>query len=184
LSEAQYNQTQERALDAIRALKNDHERVAVLETVAPHLLGPHLAEAFIVARQLKYDAFRAKALAALAPRLNGRARATVLDEALVAVRATGDEGLDLPNEALEAMAPHLRGAQLKTALAAAREIPNEGGARALCALAQQLSGKSKMAVLNEMLAQSTLLPNEYSRAYALTKLAPHLGYATKPRRPC
>ena len=156
-----------------------------------------------MARAIKDEGDRVRALAALAPQLSGEAKTAVLDEALAAARAMHEWGRaralaalapqlsgtqlgeafaaaraikdeDNRAQALEALAPQLSGTQPEEALAAARAMHEWGRARALAALAPQLSGEAKTAVLDEALAAARAM-HEWGRARALAALAPQLS---------
>lgn len=112
---------------------------------------------------------RAKALAALAPYLEGK----LLARALKVISAFNDA--QHRAEALTVLASQLEGELLELALDAALAIDKEGGrVEVLTALASQLEGNEQQTVLKHALKSTLDIDNESDQVEALKILAPCL----------
>ena len=144
----------------------------VIVELAPYLEGPLLEEALAAARSIGDDGLRAKAMAALAPRLAASGRP---GEALALVRAIDERHLRAG--ALAALVPRLAGRPeqdriLREALSAVLEIPDASiRLTALGELAPHLGGP----LLEEALAAARSIGDDGLRGQALAALAPRLA---------
>ena len=157
------------------ALMPDGERQAdSLAVLAAAGITLPWAQALEIARAIGDEGARARALAALAQRLEGAQQAAVYNEVLAAARAIGDA--EKRAAALAALAQRLEGTQqaavYNEALAAARAIKNERTrADALAKLIPHLPPS----LLSNVLATARDIGREWQRAQVLAALAPHLS---------
>jgi hypothetical protein len=160
------------ALAAATAIPNGPGRAEALTGLAPHLPTDQqpavLAQALTAATAIADDYYRAQALTGLAPHLPTDQRPAVLAQALTAA-ISREYNRD---EALTRLAPLLPAELLPQALAAATALPNP--VETLAALAPYLPADQQPAVLAQALADATAISFGFSRAEALTALAPHL----------
>ncbi len=166
--------TPRQALTHTRQMPDEEKRANALAGLAPHLPEELLDEALAAARELPEESLlgnpRARALAALAPRL---AELGYPQEALATAREIGDEYHRA--EALAGLASHLPQELLSQALAAAREIKGgDARARALAALAPHLPEGLREQALRKALAAAREIGDADDRAEALAALTPHL----------
>jgi len=147
--------------------------------------GDLLRDVLAMARRIAHEDARSRALAlaALAPYLPERERASLLNEALDAARYERNQ--EYRSSVLTALVPHWpeheRAAVLKEALDAACSIGDEKNrSRALAALVPHLPERVRARVLSEALAAARSIGtarsqgDEWDRFRALAALAPHL----------
>ncbi len=180
------------AVEAARAIDQEHSRSEALLTLVPHLPEAALRRATEAARAFG-PYYRSKGLTAVAPRLSVDERAGVLREALEAVRDIDDEQLRL--QALLMLVSHLPEAELRKALEVARAFDSQSCRskalsalalrlpgrqrtgflrRALAALTRQSFGGERAGVLREALETARAIHDKSSRSDALAALAPQL----------
>jgi NTP pyrophosphatase (non-canonical NTP hydrolase) len=161
------------ALEVARAIGREDHREKALTGLAPHLPESLLPEALAIARAIivNYPCYGARALTGLAPHLPE----SLLPEALAVARGIRDEYKRI--EALRGLAPYLPEV-LPEALEVARGIGRKDHrVWALIGLAPYLSE-----VFPEALEFAEALGYEdYHRAEALIRLAPHLSESLLPK---
>jgi|APLak6261658528_1056013.scaffolds.fasta_scaffold00295_2 hypothetical protein len=167
----------ERALDVAAHNPDAEDRVsmyaAVLKigsaTLTDAQLNEVLRAGLATAHAIRYEGYRAQALATLATQLCGELQADVLGEALSAARVIVNEWGRA--DAMVALAPQLRSDQLSKALSEAHAMwSEEGRARLLTGLAPHLRDEQ----MEEALALAQGISREPYRAKALAVLSARL----------
>jgi hypothetical protein len=162
------------SLIAVKQVENGHLRARLMAALAPHLTNSLLAEALSIARASDGGAPRSQTLAALVPKLSDADQAVVLREALDAVRNIRQWQRI---EALSALAPYLSGELLAEALRVQVIEDVQSCASSLTAIARDLHGPQKEAVLNNVLRATNEADDDWQRAEILVKLASQLSGA-------
>jgi hypothetical protein len=189
-------------------LGEDEDRAEILATLAPHLAGPVLQEALAVVGEMRIGMERAKALTAIAGQMTASEKESALLNELNQISAAtsspwqqaAPENEEERNYrpwffsrlrvgALVALAPQLSGSLLAEALLLARQIHGKAAkakAAALTALARQMTGDEKEAVIREALSAArdidfpeARVRDPEAKALALAAVARELGEPEK-----
>ncbi|MCQ3974870.1 MAG: hypothetical protein DPW09_15625 [Anaerolineae bacterium] len=152
-------------LVTVQAIELERVRAHTLAKLTPYVPESLLQEALTIARAIKWPGLQAVALAGIAPRLPA-----VFQEAL-----RGAQAIEWENEQAETLvklAPHLPEPLLRKALNMAQTINDkEARVKALVGLAPRLAELGYPAV---GLAVTRTIEDEWQRAEAWARLAPHL----------
>jgi len=165
-----------RGIGGLIRAQGDEARAKVVARLAPELSGPLLAEALSVAREMEFGRARAEALAALTSKMTAPGKEAILRAELAEAQNRGSQWERA--EVLAGLASQLSGPLLAEALSLARRIDDKASqakARALTALASQLSGAEKEAALAEALSAAHRIEHKESCALALAALASQLS---------
>jgi hypothetical protein len=163
------------ALDAAEAISDDDDRSKLLSALTSGLPTELLDRTLAAVRALIDEGAKARALASVALQLPMPQRLGVLEEALDAARAAGDD--DDRMDVLSEVGPHLPGGLFGSALEVARTCSNKNRSRALGDLASHLPKAQRFAVLAEALEAAYAVRDDAARARALGGLAPRLPQA-------
>ncbi|MFN8470138.1 MAG: NB-ARC domain-containing protein [Caldilineaceae bacterium] len=180
-------------LRVAQTIKDEDRRAEMLTRLAPQLAGEPLEAALAIALAIKTEHVRAWVLPELVPQLRGERKRQVLEAALSAAQAVGDDCLarvqtslasQLPGEQVEAamvaaqatgdydhraqvltpLAPQLADEQVEVSLAAAQAIEYEGKrAEVLTSLATQLTTSAQRTAVLFDMSDMTLVAFRQSR---------------------
>ena len=160
-------------LRAAQTIQHPSERARALSLLAPQLSGDLLCDGLEVASCIQNAEDRARALVAFTPRLT-EGQDVALRDTLAALEESMDDRSR--SYVLASLAPHLSNDLLHEGLAAARAIRNKYfRGQALAALAVELNGDDRDAVLRDGLAAAQTIEDESLQAHTLASLASHLN---------